>query len=70
LPKRRQDRPIESVSLKLTFRAGRNAAAKIRDVVPTATVRGRVCVVEIAGERPGDVAEKAREILDRVRSAA
>ncbi len=67
-PRRRQDRPIESVELRITFRANGDASRKIREAIPHARVKGGVCEVRIQAEQPSEVAEKAREVLDRVRA--
>ncbi|MDG6911297.1 MAG: hypothetical protein JRN18_03010 [Nitrososphaerota archaeon] len=67
-PRRRQDSPIESVRLKVTFRADRETAAKIAEKLPSAVVRGGRCVVSIEGKSPGEIAEKAKALLDQVRS--
>ena len=66
--RRSRDSPIESVGLKITFRDDRRTAAKIAEKVPSAVVRGGLCVVSIEGDGPGDVAEKARAVLEQVRS--
>ena len=65
--RQRQDRPIESLALKITFRADREAAARIRDLIPTAQFRGGVCRVELEAKEPGEMAEKAREVLGKLR---
>ena len=67
-PRRRQDSPIESVGLKITFRADRQTAAKIAEKFPSATIRGGRCVVSIEGSTTGEVAERAKALLDQVRS--
>jgi hypothetical protein len=69
-PRRRPDRPIESVVLKITFRANREETARIREAVPSAVVHGGVCEVRISAEQPAEVAEKARVLLERLRAAA
>jgi len=33
-------------------------------------MRNGVCVLKIEGEQPGDVAEKGREVLEKIRSMA
>ena len=66
-PNRRQDRPIESVELKISFKASREAAARIREFFPSAVVRNGACVVTLKGEQPGEVGDKARELLEKVR---
>lgn len=68
--RRKPDRPIESVELRISFRADRATAETIRRVIPSAVLRNGVCVLKIEGEQPGDVADKAREILEKIRSVA
>lgn len=67
MPHRRKDRPIESVELKITFKADRATAEAIRKTIPSATARSGACVVRIEGEQPGEVADKAREVLEKIR---
>lgn len=64
---RSQDRPIESVDLKITFRVGRETAAKIKGAIPSAVLKNGSCEVRLKGSEPGEVADKAREILEKVR---
>ena len=70
MPRRRPDRPVESVALKLVFSADEGVRAKIKESIPSATFRGRHCEVKIDGQRPGEVAEKARAILETLRTSA
>ena len=67
-PRRRPDRPIESVELKITFRADGETAKRIKEAIPSAVVRGSVCQVKIEASQPGEVAEKARAILEKIRA--
>ncbi len=69
-PRRRPDRPIESVELRITFRADRETMARIRRSIPTARVRGGICVVKIEAEQPGAVAEKAKVLLGMIRGCS
>jgi len=69
-PKRRQDRPIRSVSLKMTFSGSREELARIREAVPSAVARGGACEVRIDADHPAEVAEKARVLLEKLRAAA
>jgi hypothetical protein len=69
-PRRRPDRPIESVALKVVFRASKETAAKVREVVPAAKFRLGNCEVKLEGQDPGEVAEKARAVLEKIRTAA
>jgi hypothetical protein len=67
-PRRSQDSPIESVELRITFKVDRAIAARIREALPSATIRGGVCEVEIIGEHPAEVEEKAKAVLEKLRS--
>ncbi len=64
----RTARPIESVELKITFRADRATAAKIKQAIPSAVIRNGSCEVRVEGEQPGEVADKAREMLEKLRA--
>jgi len=66
-PRRRQGRPIESVALKIVFRADSETAARIKRSVPNARTRHGGCEVTIDGEQPGEVAERARALLEKIR---
>ena len=68
-PRRSQDKPVESVALKITFRADKETTAKIKKGFPSARFRQETCEVKIEGELPGEVAEKAKILLDLVRKA-
>ena len=68
-PRRRPDRPIESVELKITFRADRATSARIKEVFPSAVLRNGACELRIEGEQPGEVADKARVALEKLRTA-
>ncbi len=63
----RQDRPIESVELKIKFRADRELSARIRQEIPSAVVNGGQCEVVIGGLEAGEVAEEARALLEKLR---
>jgi len=65
--RQRQDRPIESLALKIRFRVARESGAKIRELIPTAHIKGGVCSVELEAEEPSEMAEKAREVLEKLR---
>jgi hypothetical protein len=65
--RRRQDRPVESLALKITFRADRESAARIRELIPSAQVRGGLCRVSLEAKEPGEMAEKARDVLEKLR---
>lgn len=67
-PRRRPDRPIESVELRISFRADKDTSRKIREAVPSAVLKGRTCEIKIQAENPAEVAERAKEVLDKVRA--
>ncbi|MDE1853423.1 MAG: hypothetical protein KGI38_06720 [Thaumarchaeota archaeon] len=56
------------MSLKVTFKADRGTAAKIKEAIPSAVLEGEVCEVKVVGSGPDDVAKKARAILEKVRT--
>jgi len=66
--RQRQDRPIESLALKIAFRADRESAARVRELLPSAQVRGGVCRVELVAKEPAEMAEKARQVLEKLRA--
>jgi hypothetical protein len=68
LPRRSRGRPIESVALKITFKADKETTAKIRGAIPSAVGRKGGCEVNIEAEHPNDVAEKAKVILEKIRT--
>ncbi len=68
--RRRPDRPVESVELRITFRTDRGTAAKIKESIPGTVLRSGGCEVRVEGEEPIDVAEKARVILEKLREIA
>ena len=65
--RRRPDRPIESLALKITFRADRETGVRVREVLPSAKVSGGVCRVELEAKEPAEMAEKARDVLEKLR---
>ena len=67
---RKTDRPIRIVILKIAFRADRKTAALVRRSFPSAKVHNGLCEVKIESERPAEAAEKARELLEKIRSVA
>jgi hypothetical protein len=67
-PRRRQDRPIQAVELRITFRADRATSRKIKEAIPSARIRVGGCEVRIAAQEPGEVADRAKEVLERVRA--
>jgi hypothetical protein len=69
-PRRRPGRPIESVSLRITFKGGTNELAKVMEAMPSAVLRKGVCEVEIEAEGPAEVAEKAKAVLEKLQMIA
>ena len=67
-PRRKHVRPIKSVELKITFSGDRETNDRIKELIPGAVVRGGVCEVRVEAERPGDVAETARAMLEKIRN--
>jgi hypothetical protein len=61
--------PIESVDLKISIRADKATAERIKRLVPSAKVVGGNCELRVTGERPSEVAEKAEEIMEKLREA-
>ena len=66
-PRRSQGRLIESVALKISFRADKDTAAKIKKGFPSTKFREGVCEVRIGGELPAEVDAKARDLLETIR---
>ena len=60
---RSRDRPIESVKLKITFRADKTTAKSMKDMFPGAKYRGGACEFVVEGESPEDVSVKAQQLL-------
>lgn len=67
-PRRKPDRPIKSVSLKIAFRADREETERTRKVIPWAVARGGVCEVRVDATGPGEAAEKVRVIMEKLRA--
>jgi len=70
LARRRSDKPIDSVELRISFRADRDTVEAIKRAIPSAVLKNGVCTLKIEGEQPGEVADRAREILEKVRGVA
>ncbi|HEY6283430.1 MAG TPA: hypothetical protein VIW22_05840 [Nitrososphaerales archaeon] len=58
------------MALKIAFRADMRTAAVIRKSFPSARVNKGLCEVKIEAERPAEAIEKARELLEKIRSVA
>jgi hypothetical protein len=67
-PRRRQDSPVEFVTLKIAFKADKKMAISIKEAFPSAKVRNGECEFRIEAEKPAEVTEKARELLEKIRS--
>lgn len=67
---RRPDRPIESVALRISITANGETSRKIKKAVPEAVLKNGRCEVVIEGERPAEVEEKARAVLEKLRALA
>ena len=59
--------PIESVELTISIKADRATAERIKGLVPSAKVRSGTCEMKLAGEHPADVAQKAEELMEKLR---
>ena len=67
-PRQSPARPIESVELRISFRADRETSKMIKEAIPYARAKGGVVEVKIRAREPSEVAEKAKEVLDRLRA--
>ncbi len=65
--RRRQSKPIESVELRISFRTDRITAGRIKAAIPSAVLKAGGCEVTVGGEQPGEVAERARAMLDKLK---
>ncbi len=68
MPRPRQGRPVESVELRISIRADRETTNRIKEEIPSAVIRGGGCEVMIVAEQPGEMAERAKTILDKLRA--
>ena len=66
-PRRRQDRVIESIELKITFRPDKATWTKVKESVPIAVLKGADCEIKIEGGSPGEVEDRARVVLEKLR---
>ena len=67
-PRRRRDRPVGSVELRISIRADKATSRKIKEALPSAVETAGGCVVDFSAEEPEDVAVAARELLEKVRA--
>jgi hypothetical protein len=68
-PRRKQGKPIESVELKIGFRADRKTLLRIKKAVPEAEWRKGEIEVKLSGAEPARMADQTKELSDRVRMA-
>jgi len=66
--RQRQDRPIQSVELKVLIEAGPDAK-NVREAVPEAKARGKSFEIVISGTDAKEVEAKARSVVERLRKA-
>jgi hypothetical protein len=64
---RRRSKPIERVELQITFRATEAEASRIKAEYPSAKRSGGSVRVKIVGENPLEVAERARDLAEKVK---
>ncbi len=62
--RRKPDRPIEKVELKVVFAGSQESLKRLKDRVPSATMRNGRCEVLVEGGAPQEVAERARQLLE------
>ncbi len=67
-PRRSQDKPVESVELRIAFRTDAATSRKIKEAIPSAQVKAGGCELRISAQRPEDVAARAKEVLEKVRA--
>ena len=58
---------MESVELKVTFRADPGTARKIQERIPSARVKDGNCQIVMRGDSPSEVASAVRQLLEKVR---
>ncbi len=64
---RKRSEPIEFVELKISIKADKATSEGIRRLVPSAKVRRGSCELKVAGESPAEVAQKAEEMMEKLR---
>jgi hypothetical protein len=67
-PRPRPDKPIQSVALRISFKADKKTAAAVRQLFPSAKVHNGMCEVKIETEQPSEAVEKTRALLEKIRS--
>ena len=65
--RRKASEPVEFVELTVSIRADRATAERIRELVPKARVKRGSCELKVVGERPADVAQRAEEMMEKLR---
>jgi hypothetical protein len=69
LSRQKQGKPIESVELKVIFRADRKTLLRIKTAVPEATWKEGKLEMSVKGEGQTKVLEETKSLSDRVRKA-
>lgn len=59
--------PVESVELTISIKADRATAERIKGLVPSAKVKSGTCEMKLAGEHPADLAQRAEELMEKLR---
>jgi hypothetical protein len=59
--------PVESVELTISIKADKATAERIKGLVPSAKVRSGTCEMKLAGEHPADLAQRAEELMEKLR---
>jgi hypothetical protein len=69
-PRAREARPIRSVVLRVKLSADAATCSSLKERYPSARVKGGTFELTVEGEEPPEVAEKARELLNRFKVAS
>ncbi len=62
------DNPVESVELRVSVKTDRVTARRIKRLFPSAKLKQGTCEIMLTGERPDELAAKAGEMLEGLRS--
>ncbi|MDV3293274.1 MAG: hypothetical protein LYZ70_03295 [Nitrososphaerales archaeon] len=62
------DNPVESVELRVSIKTDRATAQSIKRLFPSAKLKQGTCELTLTGERPDELAAKAGEMLEGLRS--
>ena len=68
-PRRKQGKPIQSVVLRVGFSADRRTLSRIKKAVPGARWQRGELEVSLDTAGPAEMADKTKELSDRVRGA-